>query len=73
VYSSIDENRWQLHAHFAKDGHRSDAVRRRWISSTAEGKTLRNGQVSPMAYHGMDSVRNVQMLQLEDGDAETGY
>lgn len=73
MYSSIDENGWQLHARFAEDGHRSDAVRRRRISSATEGETLRDGQMSSMARHGMDSVRNVQMLQLEDGDAETGH
>lgn len=73
VYSSIDENGWQLDARYAEDGHRSDAVRRRRVSGTAESETLRNGQVSPMARHGMDSVRNVQVLQLEDGDAETRH
>lgn len=73
MYSTIDENGWQLHARYAEDSHRSDAVRGRRISGTAEGETLRNGQVSSMVRHGMDSVRNVQMLQLEDGDAEAGH
>lgn len=73
MYGSIDEERRQLHARLAEDGHRPDAVRGRRISGAAEGEALRNGQVSAVAHHGMDSVRDVEMLQLEDGDAEAGH
>lgn len=73
MHSSHGDSERQLHARLAEDGDRRDAVRGRRSSGAAESKALRNGQVSAVAHHRMDPVRDVEMLQLEDGDAEAGH
>lgn len=73
MHSSHGDVERQFHARLAEDGDRRDAVRGRRSPGAAEGEALRAGQVSPVAHDRVDPVRNVEMLQLEDGDAEAGH
>jgi len=73
MYGSISKGDQQFHAGHEENRHRREIVRGGRLCCAWKGEIMWNRIMPPMARDGMDSVRNIQMLQLEDSNAKARH